>query len=95
MYEAGWGVQDYAEAARWYRKAADQGYAAGQWRLGLLYQQGYGVQQDYLQAHMWLNLAAAQGNEDAAKARDELAAKMAPDQIAQAQWLAREWKPTK
>jgi hypothetical protein len=40
-------------------------------------------------------LAAAQGNEDAAKARDELAAKMAPDQIAQAQRLAREWKPTK
>jgi hypothetical protein len=44
---------------------------------------------------MWYNLAAAQGDKDAAKARDELTAKMTPAQIAEAQRLARQWKPTK
>jgi hypothetical protein len=53
-------------------------------------------------------LAAAQGDgdaakhtakqsiaKDAAKSRNELAAIMTPEQIAEAQRLAREWKPTK
>jgi hypothetical protein len=54
-----------------------------------------GVPQDYVQAHMWLNLAAAHDDEVklATVARDELAAKMTPDQIAEAQRMAREWKP--
>jgi len=39
-------------------------------------------------------LAAAQGNAQAAKNRDLVAAKMTPDQIAQAQALAAAWKPT-
>jgi hypothetical protein len=50
---------------------------------------------------MWYSFAAAHAEAitavtavAAAKARDELAAKMTPDQIAEAQRLAREWKPT-
>jgi TPR repeat protein len=90
MYEQGRGVpQDYAEAVRWYRKAADQGWTRAQVNLGVMYEQGQGVPQDYALAHMWYNLAAAQGNKDAAKWRDELAAKMTPAQIAEAQRLAR------
>jgi len=50
--------------------------------------------QDYVQAYMWLNLAAAQGNAQAARNRDLAAAKMTSDQIAQAQALAAAWKPT-
>ncbi len=42
---------------------------------------------------MWVNLAAAQGIEDARDARDILAELMTPSQIAEAQRLAREWKP--
>ena len=49
--------------------------------------------QDYVQAHMWLNLAAAQSHADAVKNRDIVAALMTPAQIAEAQKLAREWKP--
>jgi uncharacterized protein len=41
---------------------------------------------------MWLSLAAAGGNFTAE--RDFIAAKMTPAQIAEAQKLAREWKPT-
>ena len=51
--------------------------------------------QDYVLAHMWYNLAAAQDAGVAAKNRDRVAAKMTPAQIAEAQRLAREWKPTK
>jgi uncharacterized protein len=48
---------------------------------------------DYVRAHMWFNLAAAQGDQDAAKARDDVAKLMTPAQIAEAQKLAREWRP--
>jgi TPR repeat protein len=47
----GWGVpQDYAQAAIWYRKAAEQGSAEAQFNLGLLYDNGLGVPLDYSQA---------------------------------------------
>ena len=47
MYEDGSGVpQDDAQAVQWYRKAADQGYAKGQFKLGWIYDQGRGVPQD-------------------------------------------------
>ena len=94
MYNIGQGVtQDYTEAMRWYRKAADQGYASAQYDLGAMYNNGQGVTQDYVQAHMWYNLAAAQGDKLARKFRDYLAKQMTPTQVAEAQRLAREWKP--
>ncbi len=94
MYDKRQGVpQDYAEAVGWYRKAAAQGYAKAQYNLGLMYENGEGVPQDYAQAHMWFNLAAAQGDEEAKNFRDDLAKRMTSEQIAEAQRLAREWKP--
>ena len=96
MYANGQGVpQDYAAAVSWYRKAADQGNASAQYNLGVAYATGHGVPQDYVQAHKWFNLAAASGNANAVKARDIVAAKMTPAQIAEAQRLAGAWKPTK
>jgi uncharacterized protein len=95
-YYNGKGVpQSYAEAAKWYRKSADQGDFHSQAILGEMYVLGQGVPQDYVSAHMWLNLSAAQGNQDAVKGRDTLAQRMTPAQIAEAQKLARDWKPTK
>ena len=85
--------QDYTEATRWYRKAADQGNATAQSNLGTMYDKGQGVTQDYIQAHIWYNLAAARGLKIGRKNRDILAEKMTPAQIAEAQKLAREWKP--
>ena len=87
-------AQDDAEAAKWYRKAAEQGNVDAQATLGFRYEHGQGVPQDYVLAHMWLSLAAAKGYPCADK-RDKLAAKMSPDRIAEAQRLAREWKPTR
>ncbi len=99
MYANGDGVpQDYAEAARWFRKAADQGHATAQYNLGVVYANGWGVRRTYVQAHMWFSLAAAQASRpdtrDTANGwRDAVAAKMTAAQIAEAERLAREWKP--
>ena len=97
MYEKGLGVpQDYAAAATWYRKAAEQGDGLAQYYLGEKYEAGLGVPQNYVLAHMWFNLAAAQGEyfKWAATERDYLAEHdMTRDQVAEAQKLAREWKP--
>jgi TPR repeat protein len=93
MYENGSGVvQDYREAVKWYKKAAQQGNASAPYYLGFRYYKGEGVVQDYREAHKWWNIAAAQGDEDARKARDALAQKMSTDQIASAQRLASEWQ---
>jgi len=63
--------------------------------LGHLYNKGLGVPQDYVLAYMWFNLAVSLINEDAGKLRYwlEVQVKMTPAQIAEAQRLAREWKP--
>ena len=63
-----------------------------------MYANGRGVPQDYALAHMWFNLAASRATTAwlgpaAVKGRDEVAAMMTPAQIAEAQRMAREWKP--
>jgi TPR repeat protein len=58
-----------------------------------MYETGDGVQQDYVQAHVWYNLSTAQGWGAAAENRTMLERAMTPDQVAEAQKLAREWKP--
>jgi hypothetical protein len=94
MYDKGQGVaQDYTEAVRWYRLAAEQGDASAQFNLGLMYYAGQGVPQDYIQAHMWFNLAGAGGIAEGIQDRDSIARSMTPEQVAEAQRLAREWKP--
>jgi hypothetical protein len=55
-------AQDYAEAARWFRLAAEQGHAEAQYNLGLLYGNGLGVLYDLGAAAKWTRLAAEQGD---------------------------------
>jgi uncharacterized protein len=90
---------NYAQAVTWSRKAADQGDADAQGVLGEMYRDGRGVPQDYVRAHMWINVEASHSDDAerqmAIKVRDDVAAKMTPDQIAEAQRLTREWRPTK
>ena len=59
-----------------------------------MYWNGEGVPQDAVLAYMWLSLAAAQ-EPKAVKQRDVAASQMTSDEIAEAQRLAREWRPTK
>ena len=57
--------QDYREAAKWYRFAAEQGDALAQESLGVAYVNGQGVAQDYSEAVKWFRLGAEQGNAEA------------------------------
>jgi len=72
---------------------AEQGNAGAQTLLGVMYDNGNGVTQNYTKAHMWVNIAASSGFTKAGKARDIVATKMTPKQIAEAQKMAAEWKP--
>jgi uncharacterized protein len=85
--------QSIDEGMKWYRRAADQGLAIAQFNLGFGYASGQGVPQNDVMAHMWFNLSAAQGSHDAARNLDTIEQIMTPAQIAEAQKLAREWRP--
>ena len=99
-YNEGRGVpKDASEAVKWFEKAANKGAAYGQFNLGLIYAGGSGVPQDKVQSFKWFTLAAAIFPESS-KERDQaiynanqVAAKMTPAEIAEAQRLAKEWKP--
>jgi TPR repeat protein len=99
MYYYGRDVpQDFVSAATWWQLAADQGVALAQLNLSVLYANGDGVEQDYVKSHMYANLAAAQlppGDDHAiaSKNRDIIAKAMTPAQLAEAQRMAREWRP--
>ncbi len=99
MYGKGQGVaQDYGEALKWYRRAAEQGIAAAQNNLGVMYKYGEGVVQDYVQAYMWFSLAASRMppgdyRDEIVMSRDKVEKRMTPAQVAEAQKLAREWRP--
>ncbi|MCH8540677.1 MAG: sel1 repeat family protein [Opitutales bacterium] len=61
MYHEGKGVsQDYSEAVKWLRKAAEQTDAEAQFGLGYMYFKGKGVPQDYSEAAKWFRKAAEQ-----------------------------------
>jgi TPR repeat protein len=83
---------DFATAMRLMRPLADQGYVTAQTVVGLMYYFNYGG--DYVSAYMWFTLAAAQGNAFAEMFLKDTADKMTREQVAQAEKLAREWKPT-
>jgi TPR repeat protein len=65
-YEQGKGVAtNLVEAVRWYRNAADQGYAEAQCDLGYCYANGTGIETNYVEAVKWYRMAANQGNANA------------------------------
>ena len=97
LYIAGEGVtQDYAEAEAYLKQAAEGDYPKAQYMLGLLYAEENWVKKNYVYAHMWTNLAIAGLRDselirEAQQHREDVADKMTPNQLEQAQTLAREW----
>ena len=66
MYQNGNGVQkDAVEAAKWFRKAAENGEKKAMRNLGTMYQNGDGVQKDAAEAAKWIRKAAEHGEENA------------------------------
>ncbi len=85
----------------WLCLAANQGHALAQEELGDLHVKGLGqawreaglVELDPVRAYVWYSLAAANGDRRAGYIRDDLADQMTPEQIAEGERLAAEWKP--
>ena len=59
-----YGLQEYLEAEKWYRKSAEQGYAESQYMLGTMYQYGWGVTKNNTEAIDWYKKAAKLGNKE-------------------------------
>ena len=74
---------------RWYRLAAEKGDANGQLLLGLMYAVGRGFWKDVVLAHMWSNIASANGEEAARELRASLERDMTRAEISRATELAR------
>ncbi|MDA0205776.1 MAG: tetratricopeptide repeat protein, partial [Acidobacteria bacterium] len=94
----GKGVEpNYQEAAKWLRFAAEQGEPRAQFDLAAMYDAGTGVPQDFVLRHKWHILAASRVSGERqrqfAHIRDRFGAELPVGQEAEAQRLAREWKP--
>jgi hypothetical protein len=96
--------QNRERAITLFRAAAAKGNALAMYTLGSIYQGKIAHEPltgvDYVMAHMWYNLAASRlapgaERDQAVKDRDFIAQyRLTPQQLAEAQRLAREWSPS-
>lgn len=87
------GKPDYAGAADWFRKAAEHGVRDSQYNLAILLARGLGAAQDLTGSYVWFAVAAAKGDEDAGRKRDEVGARLAPADRARAMTQAERFRP--
>jgi len=91
MYEEGEGVaRNYEEAMKWYWKAAESGNRDAPNNIGVMYMTGVGVRRDFVKACMWFNVAG-KSDPGAMSNKGFLIKRMTPEEIAQAENLAKEW----
>ncbi len=104
FYYYGRGVPAEAgEALSWYRKAADDGHPAAQHVLGTIYESGWNVEADPIEAYKWFTLAIPNRQQamdidhsfDPMAAREALAKKMTRNQVTRGEKAAARWRPAK
>ena len=82
--------KDYVTAVKLWRFAAEQGDNKAQYDLGMMYGNGGGgLTQDYVRAHMWLNIAVSNGNKGAWFNLAVVAEMMSQTQVGKAQEMAQ------
>jgi localization factor PodJL len=86
------GKPNYQTAARWFRKAADHGVVDSQYNLAILYARGIGVEANMAEAFKWFALASREGDRDAAKKRDDVAARLDKQTLTAAMAAAQSWQ---
>lgn len=95
LYDEGRGVpQDNALALKWYQRAADQGLSQAQVNLAIMYEQGQGMEPNLQRAYFWYALADDQGDGRAIQGKREVAGKMTPAQISEAEQWVKDYKAT-
>jgi localization factor PodJL len=87
------GRPDYKAAAQWFRKAAIYGIADSQYNLAILYARGIGVDVNLAESYKWFAIASGRGDPDAAKKRDEVAARLDPQTLMAAKLAVQTFVP--
>jgi localization factor PodJL len=87
------GRPDYATAVQWFKKAAEYGVRDSQYNLAVLLARGLGVSQNFVSSYTWFAIAAAQGDDDAAKKRDDVGARLNSNELAAAKAMADAFRP--
>ena len=91
MYLNGLGVvKDYAKAEEYFTMAAEQGLMLAQANLGSMFAEETDIK-DRVKGHMWLSIAAANGNKASGKKAWVMEVMMSKEQVAEAKRLAEEW----
>jgi len=88
------GKPDMRAAARWFRLAADRGVRDSQYNLGVMYARGAGVTQNLAESYRWFALAAMQGDTEAGKKRDDVAARLDAQSLVAAKLAVQTWTAT-
>ena len=89
------GAPDYAGAALWFKRSAEYGIKDSQFNVAILFARGLGVNQDLGESYRWFAIAALQGDQDATKKRDDIAARLTKDQLAKEMERVKAFKPNK
>jgi localization factor PodJL len=86
------GSQNFKDAAKWYQRSADKGFAQSQYRLGTLYERGLGLKADPARAREWYQQAAESGHIKAMHNLAVMSANQAggsPDYASAAEWFTK------
>lgn len=89
------GAPDYAGAALWFKRSAEYGIKDSQFNVAILFARGLGVNQDLGESYRWFAIAALQGDQDATKKRDDIAARLTKEQLAKEMERVKAFKPNK
>lgn len=87
------GKPNYASAALWFGKAADFGIRDSQYNVAVLLARGLGVPKDLVKSYTWFAVVAASGDADAARRRDEIAARLTTSELTAASAAAAAFRP--
>jgi len=79
------GGPDYRTAATWFQTAAEHGLADSQFNLGVLLENGLGVEKNLAQAYQWYALAAKFGDKESARHSDRVRSEMDAAEIQSAE----------
>jgi TPR repeat protein len=87
------GKPNYTSAAVWFGKAAEYGIRDSQYNLAVLLARGLGLPKDLVKSYTWFAIVAAAGDADAARKRDEVAARLTSSELAAANAAAAGFAP--
>jgi localization factor PodJL len=87
------GKPNYTSAALWFGKAAEYGIRDSQYNLAVLLARGLGLPKDLVKSYTWFAIVAAAGDADAARKRDDVAARLTSSELAAANAAAAGFAP--